>query len=220
MNKHNLNDEMTSLLARSVDRFNSIRTQINHIKSIADKNNVSVCLDLVDDLIELAIKYEKEDIERLINFLEETNIPEENLSYKYFLITIRDNDYYMSLSKLGDIFVSVLGYEYTSDRFNFENFKIFLPDLVCTIFSICQDAHSDYVRKHLKICYTPEEINDFIKKYGMGENEKYENRLFKNDPQFKDVIHCDCDAESLIIKLAYNKENNDYIEEKSDWLVI
>lgn len=54
----------------------------------------------------------------------------------------------------------------------------------------------------------------------MEINENYENQLFKNDPQFKDVIHCDCDAESLIIKLAYNKENNEYIEEKSDWLVI
>lgn len=220
MNMHNLNDEIASLLARSVNRFNTIRTQINHIKNIADKNNISGCIGLVDDFIELAIKYEKEDIERLINFLEETKIPEENINYKYFLITIRDNDYYMSLSKLGDIFVRVLGYEYTSDRFNFENFKIFLPDLVCTIFSICQDAHSDYVRKHLKICYIPEEINEFIEKYGMRVNENYENPLFKNDPQFKDVIHCDCNAESLIIKLAFSKENNDYIEEKSDWLVI
>lgn len=220
MNMHNLNDEIASLLARSVNRFNTIRTQINHIKNIADKNNVSGCIELVDDFIELAIKSEKEDIERLINFLEETNIPEENLSYKYFLITIRDNDYYMSLSTLGDIFVKVLGYEFTSSRFNFENFKTSLPDLVCTIFSICQDGHSDYVRKHLKICYTPEEINDFIKNYGMKDNENYENQLFKNDPQFKDVIHCDCNAESLIIKLAFSNENNDYIEEKSDWLVI
>ena len=116
MNKHNLNDEITSLLARSVNRFNTIRTQINYIKNIADKNNVSGCLDLVDDFIELAIKYEKEDIERLINFLEETNIPEENINYKYFLVTIRDNDYYMSLSTLGDIFVKVLGYEFTKSE--------------------------------------------------------------------------------------------------------
>lgn len=222
MNMHNLKDEISSLLLRTVDRFNSIRTQINHVKNISDKNNVSGCLELVDDFIELAVKYEKEDIERLISFLEETNIPEENLSYKYFLITIRDNDYYMSLSTLGDIFVKVLGYEFTSFRFNFENFKISLQDLVCTIFSICQDGYSDYVRKHLKICYTPEEINDFIKNYGMKDNENYENRLFKNDPQFKDVIHCDCNAESLIIKLAFSKENNEYeyIEEKSDWIVI
>lgn len=116
MNMHNLKDEITSLLLRSVDRFNSIRTQINHVKNISDKNNVFGCLELVDDFIELAIKSEKEDIERLINFLEETNIPEENLSYKYFLITIRDNDYYMSLSTLGDIFVKVLGYEFTKSE--------------------------------------------------------------------------------------------------------
>ena len=220
MNKHNLNDEIRALLERTVNRLNSIRTPLKHIKNIADKNNVSGCVDLVDEFIEVAIKYEKEDIERLINFLEETNITEENINYKYFLITIRDNDYYMSLSTLGDIFVKVLGYEFTYSRFNFENFKISLPDLVCAIFSICQDAHQEYIRKHLKICYTPEEINEFIKTYGMEINENYENQLFKNDPQFKDVIHCDCDAESLIIKLAYNKENNEYIEEKSDWLVI
>lgn len=222
MNMHNLKDELSSLLLRTVDRFNSIRTQINYIKNISDKNNVSGCLELADDFIEVAVKYEKEDIERLISFLEETNIPEEKLSYKYFLITIRDNDYYMSLSTLGDIFVKVLGYEFTSSRFNFENFKISLPDLVCTIFSICQDGYSDYVRKHLKIYYTPKEINEFIKNYGMKDNENYENRLFKNDPKFKDVIHCDCNAESLIIKLAFSEENNEYeyIEEKSDWIVI
>lgn len=236
MNRHNLKYEITSLLLRSVDRFNTIRTQLKHIRNIADKNNVSGCvdlvedfieennisgaLDLVDDFIEIYIESEKEDFNRLIESLEETEIPEKNLVYKYFLITIRDNDFYRSLSTLGDIFVRTLGYEFTSDRFDFEKFKTSLPDLVCSIFSICQSGHSDYVRKHLKICYTPEEIIDFIQKYGMGVYEDYENSLFKNDPVFADVVHCDCDAESLIIKLAYNNESNEYIEEKSDWLVI
>lgn len=222
MNIHNLKDNISSLSLRTVGRLDDFRKHINHIKNIDNKNNIPECLALVEDFMEIEIKNEKEEFNRLIESLEETNIPEENLSYKYFLITIRDNDYYMSLSTLGDIFVKVLGYEYTSDRFNFENFKISLPDLVCTIFSICQDGHSDYVRKYLKICYTPEEINDFIKKYGMEDNKNYENRLFKNDPQFKDVIHCDCNAESLIIKLAFSEENNEYeyIKEKSDWIVI
>lgn len=238
MNRHNLKYEITSLLLRTVDRFNTIRTQLKHIKNIEDKNNVSGCvdlvedfikedknnvsgcLDLVDDFIEIDIESEKEDFNRLLESLEETEIPEKNLAYKYFLITIRDNDFYMSLSTLGDIFVRTLGYEFTSDRFDFEKFKTSLPDLVCSIFSICQNEHSDYVRKHLKICYTPEEINDFIQKYGMCACEDYENSLFKNDPVFADVVHCDCDAEALIIKLAYNNENNEYIEEKSDWLVI
>lgn len=150
----------------------------------------------------------------------ETKISEKNLLYKYFLITIRDNDFYRSLSTLGDIFVKTLGYKFTSDRFDFEKFKASLPDLVCSIFSICQSGHPDYVRKHLKICYTPEEINDFIQKYGMCACEDYENPLFKDDPLFAGVVHCDCDAESLIIKLVYDKENNEYIEENSDWLVI
>ena len=220
MNMHKLKEEISSLLLRSVDRFNGLRTPLKHIRNIADKNNVSGCVDLVEDFIEIAIKYEKEDFNRLLESVEETEIPEKNLVYKYFLITIRDNDFYMSLSTLGDIFVRTLGYEFTSDRFDFEKFKTSLPDLVCSILSICQSGHSDYVWKHLKICYTPEEIKDFIQKYGMGVYEDYENPLFKDDPAFADVVHCDCDAESLIIKLTYNKENNEYIEEKSDWLVI
>ena len=238
MNIHYIKYEITSLLLRTVDRFNTIRTQLKHIKNIEDKNNVSGCvdlveefikedknnvsgcLDLVDDFIEIDIESEKEDFNILLKSLEETKIPEKNLSYKYFLITIRDNDFYRSLSTLGDIFVRTLGYEFTSDRFNLEKFKTSLPDLVCSIFSICQNEHSDYVRKHLKICYTSEEINEFIKNYGMGVCEDYENPLFKNDHAFADVVHCDCNAESLIIKLVYDKENNEYIEEKSDWLVI
>lgn len=220
MNIHNIKDEIHSLLLRSVDRFYTIRTQLKYIKNIADKNNVSGCVDLVEDFIDIAIKYEKEDFDRLFESFEETEIPEKNLDYKYFLITIRDNDFNLSLSTLGDIFVRTLGYEFTSDRFDFEKFKTSLPDLVCAIFSICQNEHSDYVRKHLKICYTKEEINEFIKNYGMGVYEDYENPLFKNDPAFADVVHCDCNAESLIIKLVFDKENNKYIEEKSDWLVI
>lgn len=220
MNIHNMKEEISSLLVRSVDRFNTIRTHLKHIKNIEDKNNVPVCVDMTDAFIDIAIKYEKEDFTRLLKSCEETDIPEKNLSYKYFLITIRDNDFYTSLSTLGDIFVRTLGYEFTSDRFDFEKFKAYLPDLVCSIFSICQNGHSDYVRKHLKICYTPEEIKDFIQKYGMSVLEDYENPLFKDDPVFADVVHCDCDAESLVIKLVYDKENNKYIEEKSDWLVI
>lgn len=220
MNIHTIKDEITLLLLRTVDRFNTIRTQLKHIRNIAYKSNVPACVDMADDFIDIAIKNEKEDFNRLLEFVEEIDTPEKNLVYKYFLITIRDNDFYMSLSTLGDIFVRILGYEFTSDRFDFEKFKTSLPDLVCSIFSICQNEHSDYVRKHLKICYTPEEIKDFIQKYGMGVNKDYENPLFKNDPMFADVVHCDCDAEALIIKLAYNKENNEYIEEKSDWLVI
>lgn len=220
MNMHTIKDEINSLLLRTVDRFNFFRKHLNHIKIIDNKDNIPACIDLVDDFFEVAIKCQKDDFNRLLESLEETKIPEENLSYKYFLITIRDNDYYMSLSTLGDIFVKTLGYEFASNRFDFENFKRSLPDLVCSIFSICQTEHSDYVRKYLKICYTPEEINDFIKKYGMEDDENYENSLFKNDPLFADVIHYYCNAESLIIKLAYNKENNDYIEEKSDWIVI
>ena len=220
MNIHNLKDEIHSLLLRSVDRLDNFRKHINHIKNIEDKNNIPACLDMVADFIENDIKYEKDDFNRLIESLKETETPEENLVYKYFLITIRDNDFYLSLSTLGDIFVRTLGYEFTSDRFDFEKFKTSLPDLVCSIFSICQNEHSDYVRKHLKICYTPEEINEFIKNYGMGVYEDYENPLFKDDPMFADVVHCDCNAEALIIKLVYDKINNEYIEEKSDWLVI
>lgn len=220
MNTHNIKDEIRSLLLRSVDRFNSIRTQLKHIKNIDNKNNIPACLDMVDDFIESDIESEKEDFNRLLESLKEIEIQEENLVYKYFLITIRDNDFYLSLSTLGDIFVRTLGYEFTSDRFDFEKFKTSLPDLVCSIFSICQNEYSDYVRKHLKICYIPEEINEFIKNYGMGIYEDYVNPLFKNNPMFADVVHCDCNAEALIIKLVYNKENNVYIEEKSDWLIV
>lgn len=220
MNKHSIKEEISSLLLRTVDKLNNFRKQIKHIKNIDNKNNIPACLDLVEDFIEIAIESEKEDFNRLLKSVEETDIPEKNLVYKYFLITIRDNDFYISLSTLGDIFVKTLGYEFTSDRFEFENFKTSLPDLVCSIFSICQNEHSDYIRKHLKICYTPEEINEFIKKYGMNVCEDYENRLFKDDPMFTDVVHCDCNAEALIIKLVYNKENNEYIEEKSDWLIV
>lgn len=220
MNIHNLKDEIHSLLLRSVDRLDNFRKHINHIKNIENKNNIPACLDMVEDFIEIDIESEKGDFNRLLESLEETEIPEENLVYKYFLITIRDNDFYLSLSTLGDIFVRTLGYEFTSDRFDFEKFKTSLPDLVCSIFSICQNEYSDYVRKHLKICYTPEEINEFIKNYGMGIYEDYVNPLFKNNPMFADVVHCDCNAEALIIKLVYNKENNVYIEEKSDWLIV
>lgn len=220
MNIHDIRNEIHSLSLRSVDRFNTIRTQLKRIKNIEDKNNIPACLDLVDDFVEIDMESEKRDFNFLLESVEETEIPEKNLSYKYLLITIRDNDFYWSLSTLGDIFVRTLGREFTSDRFDFEKFKTSLPDLVCSVFSICQNGHSDYVREHLKICYTPEEIKDFIQKYGMGAYEDYENQLFKNNPAFADVIHCDCNAESLIIKLAYNKENNDYIEEKSDWIVI
>jgi hypothetical protein len=112
MNRHNLKYEITSLLLRTVDRFNTIRTHLKHIKNIEDKNNVSGCvdlvedfikedknnvsgcLDLVDDFIEIDIEYEKEDFNRLLESLEETEISEKNLVYKYFLITIRDNDIY------------------------------------------------------------------------------------------------------------------------------
>lgn len=220
MNKHNIKEEISSLLLRTVDKLDNFRKQINHIKNIKNKNNIPECLDLVEGFIEIAIKYEKEEFNRLLKSVEETDIPEKNLVYKYFLITIRDNDFYLSLSTLGDIFVRTLGYEFTSDRFDFEKFKTSLPDLVCSIFSICQNEYSDYVRKHLKICYTPEEINEFIKNYGMGIYEDYVNPLFKNNPMFADVVHCDCNAEALIIKLVYDKINNEYIEEKSDWLVV
>ena len=159
MNIHNMKENISSLLARSVDRFNCIRKQLKHIKNVADKNNVSGCIDLVDDFVEISIKSEKEDFDRLIKSCEETENPENNLIYKYFLITIRDNDFYNSLSTLGDIFVKTFGYEFESNRFDFDKFKIYLPDLVCSIFSICQNEHQDYVRKYLKICYTPEEIN-------------------------------------------------------------
>ena len=194
--------------------------KLAHIKNIEDKNNIPACVDLANDFIEIAIKYEKESFNMFLKSIEGTDIQEKNLTYKYLLITIRDNDFYHSLSTLGDIFVRTLGYEFTSDSFDFEKFKVSLPELVCSIFSMCQNEHSDYVRKNLKICYTPEEIRDFIKKYGMSACEDYENSLFKDDPAFADVVHCDCDSEALIIKLAYNKENNEYIEEKSDWLVI
>ena len=36
MNKHNLNDEIRALLERTVNRLNSIRTPLKHIKNIAD----------------------------------------------------------------------------------------------------------------------------------------------------------------------------------------
>ena len=220
MNIHNMKENISSLLARSVDRFNCIRKRLKHIKNIADKNNVSGCIDLVDDFVEISIKSEKEEFERLIKSCEETDNLENDLVYKYFLITIRDNDYYNALSTLGDIFVKTFGYEFESNRFDFDKFKTHLPDLVCSIFSICQNEHEDYVRKYLKICYTPEEINEFIKMYGMDDHENYENPLFNGDPLFEDVVHCDCNAESLVIKLAYNKENNEYIDEKSDWIII
>ena len=220
MNIRDIKDEIRYLKSRTVQRFDDIKTPLNYIKKIESIDHISGCVDLVNDFIDNSIKYEVEGYDHLLDSLIEAPVPKENISYKYFLITIRDNDYYMSLSTLGDIFVKVLGYDFTSSMFDFERFKIFLPNLICTIFSICQNEHSDYVRKHLKICYTPEEINDFIKDYGMEFNENYENPLFKNDPQFRDVIHCDCNAESLIIKLVYDKENNDYIEEKSDWIVI
>ena len=54
----------------------------------------------------------------------------------------------------------------------------------------------------------------------MDDHENYENPLFKDDPLFNDVVHCDCNAESLVIKLVYNKDNNVYIEEKSDLIII
>lgn len=220
MNVHNIKDGIQSLLLRSIGRFNTIKAQLEHIKNIEDKNNIPVCVDLAGDFIEIAIKYEKEDFNTFLKSIEETDIQEKNLSYKYLLITIRDNDFYYSLSTLGDIFVRTLGYEFTSDRFDFEKFKVTLPELVCSIFSICQNEHSEYVMENLKICYTPEEIKDFIQKYGMSVCKDYENSLFKDDPAFVDIVHCDCDSEALIIKLAYNKKNNEYIEEKSDWLVI
>ena len=88
------------------------------------------------------------------------------------------------------------------------------------IFTICQNVKPDYVKKYLKICYTPEEINEFIDVHGMGCYENYVNPLFKDAPEFAESLHCDCNAEALIIKLAYNKENNAYLEEQSEWIVI
>ena len=66
MDIHNMKENISSLLVRSVDRFNSIRKQLKHIKNIADKNNVSGCIDLVDDFVEISIKSEKEEFENML----------------------------------------------------------------------------------------------------------------------------------------------------------
>lgn len=222
MNIRDIKEEIKYLKSRTVERFDSIRTPLNFIKKIKNIESVSGCVETVEDVIDIAIKYETEDYDHLLDSLIETPIPKENIEHRYFLVSIRDNDFYVSLSTLGNIFVRVFGYEFTDSGFNFEKFKTKLPDLICTIFSICQDEHSDYVKKHLKICYTPKEINEFIKTYGMGCYDDYENPLFKDDPEFAESLHCDCNAEALIIKLAYDKTNNEYeyIEEQSEWLVI
>ena len=220
MNKQEIKKALKALKKWTVDRLDGVRKPLYYIKEVKDIKSIPSCVDLVDDFIESAIKYQKEDFNDLLESLNDMNIPKENRDYKYFLITIRDNDFYISLSTLGDIFVRTLGYEFTSDKFDFEKFKTRLPDLVSSIFSICQDVHIDYVKKYLQILYTPEEINDFINKYGMSSREDYENPLFKDDPRFAESLHGYCNAESLVIKLAYNKENNEYIEEGSEWLVI
>ena len=66
MDIHNMKENISSLLVRSVDRFNCIRKQLKHIKNIADKNNVSGCIDLVDDFVEISIKSEKEEFENML----------------------------------------------------------------------------------------------------------------------------------------------------------
>ena len=220
MNKQEIKKALKALKKWTVDRLDGVRKPLYYIKEVKDIKSIPSCVDLVDDFIASAIKFQKEDFNDLLEFLDGTNIPKENIDYKYFLITIRDNDFYDSLSILGDLFVMTLGYKFTSDRFDFDKFKTRLPDLVCSIFSICQDAPIDYVKKYLQIFYTPEEINDFINKYGMSSFGDYENPLFKDDPRFAESLHCCCNAESLVIKLAYNKENNEYIEEGSEWIVI
>ncbi len=220
MNKQDIKNALKALKKWTVDRLDGIRRPLYYIKEVKDIKSIPSCVDLVDDFIESAIKFQKEDFNDLLESLNDTNIPKENIDYKYFLITIGDNDFYASLSTLGGIFVRTLGYEFTSDRFDFEKFKTRLPDLIYSIFSICQDAHIDYVKKYLQIFYTPEEINDFINKYGMSSFGDYENPLFKDDPRFAESLYCYCNAESLVIKLAYNKENNEYIEDGSEWFVI
>lgn len=220
MNKQEIKKALKALKKWTVDRLDGVRKLLYYIKEVKDIKNIPSCVDLVDDFIESAIKFQKEDFNDLLEFLDDTDIPKENIDYKYFLITIGDNDFYDSLSILGDLFVMTLGYKFTSDKFDFEKFKTKLPDLICSIFSICQDAHIDYVKKYLQIFYTPEEINDFINKYGMSSFGDYKNPLFKDDPRFAESLHCYCNAESLVIKLAYNKENNEYIEGWSEWVVI
>ena len=72
MNIHNIKDVANSLLLTSIGRFNTIKAQLEHIKNIEDKNNIPACLDIANDFIEIAIKYEKESFNMFLKSIEGT----------------------------------------------------------------------------------------------------------------------------------------------------
>lgn len=154
----------------------------------------------------------------------------ENIEYKFILITLHDNDFYMALDKLGGILVHSFGDKIVSDKFDK---GIFLSELPVSLVSIEQIvrrgesysslALSSYFRERLKVLFTKEDILNYFISYGMSgvfEESPYINPIFQDNEYFKDVVNKSANAEVLLIKFAYDTQSKLYIEDGSQWTIV
>ena len=202
MDNHTIGLVLKSINSDVQDRFKEIKDQINSIAKLDNEKPARELLYLINI------------IEHCRDRLKELEIPKENIGYRYLLVTIGDNDFFHTLNCLGETLVETFGDELCDPKFDFERLVKVIPSLFSSFSQIIQHSGLDleYVKKHIKIFYTDESIIDFMNRYGMdfssAEYGCFENEILKDNPNFKDIIHLSGNAEVLIIKFAYNKENN------------
>lgn len=225
MDNHTINLVLKSINSDVQDRLREVKNRINSIANLVKAEPVRELLGFLDDVIDSNSEYLSNIIKHYRDRLKESEIPKENIGYRYLLVTIGDNDFFHTLDGLGEILVKTFGEDICDPKFDFEKLVKVIPSLFSSFSQIVQYSGLDleYVKKHIKIFYTDESIIDFINKYGMDFNSAeygcFENEILKDNPNFKDILHLSGNAEVLIVKFAYNKTNNSYIESLSDWSI-
>lgn len=225
MDNHTFNLVLKSINSDVQDRLKELKNKINFIAKLDKAEPARELLEYLNVVIDSNSEYLSNIIEHYRDMLEASDIPKESIGYHYLLVTVGNNDFFRTLDCLGETLVKIFGDELCDHKFDFERLVKVIPSLFSSFSQIqqCSGIDLNYVKKYIKIFYTDESIIDFINKYGMDfSDEKYgcfENEILKDNSNFKGIIHLSCNAEVLIVKFAYNKTNNSYIESMSDWSI-
>ena len=242
MNTHVVRNWLLGLKEAVSDSFKVSNRLINVILR-KDKADHSACLESINDILELKRKHLSDYFDVVIESLDESDIPKEQVNYHYILVTVHDNDYFKTMECLGELLVHGMG-EYISDhKFDVGRLKESIPNLFWDISSLCQARRNVVVScphpeqkelisnlcqahrfnpKDVVVLCTEDEIIDYMDTHGMGDKPRSEfvNQILKDDPKFKDIVHLDGDYEVLIVRLACDKSDGSYVESLSDWAVV
>ena len=152
MDNHTINLVLKSINSDIQDRLKDIKGRINSIAKLDKAETARELLGFLDVVIDSNSEYLSNIIEHYRDRLKESEIPKENIGYRYLLVTIGDNDFFHTLDCLGETLVKTFGDELCDPKFDFERLVKVIPSLFSSFSQLVQHSGLDveYVKKYIK----------------------------------------------------------------------